>query len=171
VTAKRITWRGASFSVCRRYRWDLWRWWHPWGEPVGSRFAMFIGLNPSTADETEDDPTVRRCIRYAQAWGCDGMCMTNIFAWRDTDPQGMRAQAFPIGDLNDKTLRGIARGAQIVLCAWGVHGAHMNRGRNVERMLRQDGRKLHVLGLTKDGHPKHPLYLRADLTPVEWGET
>lgn len=139
-----------------------------WAPEDAAGFVMFIGLNPSTADETEDDPTVRRCIRYAQAWGYEGMCMTNIFGWRDTDPQGMRAQAFPIGDRNEETLRRIAGNADLILCAWGVHGAHMNQGRHVERTLRQDGRKLHVLGLTKDGHPKHPLYLRADLEPMEW---
>ena len=127
---------------------------------------MFIGLNPSTADETQDDPTVRRCIRYAQSWGYSALYMTNIFSFRATDPHVMKRFDDPVGPDNNVTLIRLAEHAGIVVAAWGVHGEHMRRGDTVRRFLLHD---LHVLKLTKGGHPCHPLYLKADLKPVPWG--
>lgn len=155
-----ITHSSAVFSPCRTYRYQLWR---KWG---GSNYAMFIGLNPSTADETLDDPTIRRCIRFAQDWGYGALCMTNIFAFRATDPKVMRAHPSPIGTDNDGHLLRLASEAGVVIAAWGVHGDHMSRGQAVRHMLWSDN--MCHLGLTKDGHPKHPLYLKADLKPVKW---
>lgn len=153
---------GAHFSPCRRWRYDLWRSWIG-----GDGYAMFIGLNPSTADETRDDPTVRRCIRFAQAWGYAGLCMTNIFAWRDTDPRGMKAAADPVGPENDRVLRARAADAGVVVAAWGMHGAFMGRGARVAAMLGP----LHCLRVTAGGFPAHPLYLPKTLRPVPWRPT
>ena len=84
---------------------------------------MFVGLNPSTADEVSDDPTVRRCISYAKAWGYAGLCMTNIFAFRATDPKDMKAVHDPVGMDNDMHLLRVSRHAGVVIAAWGAHGA------------------------------------------------
>lgn len=150
------------FSPCRTYRYTLWRGWGGMFEEPN--FVMFIGLNPSTADETNDDPTIRRCIGYAKAWGFDGYLMTNLFAYRSTDPRVMKAHPEPIGPDNDKWLVDCAAKAGIVVAAWGTHGAHLGRGEYVRRLIPG----LHYLRLTKDGFPAHPLYLPADLKPVKW---
>jgi hypothetical protein len=149
--------KGAIFSPCRRWRYALWRIWDR-----SQRYAMFVGLNPSTADETQDDPTVRRCIRYAKDWGYGGLVMTNAFAYRATDPREMIAEADPVGPENDRYLAELAKDAGIVVAAWGIHGAHMNREGAVRELIPY----AHHLGLTKAGNPKHPLYLRADTQPI-----
>lgn len=125
---------------------------------------MFDCLNPSTADEVQDDPTIRRCIGYAKRWGYAGYCMTNIFAYRATDPRVMLSASDPIGIENDHYLNECARGAGIVVAAWGAHGAHMNRGAAVAKLLPD----LHYLRLTKHGFPGHPLYLPSKLAPMPW---
>ncbi len=150
--------RTASFSADRRYRWTLRRRWGP------GAYAAFIGLNPSTADETQDDPTIRRCIGFARAWGFDALCMVNLFAYRATDPAEMKRAIDPVGDLNDATLIDVARDAGMVVAAWGAHGTHMGRDKSVRSLIP----KLHFLRLTKDGHPGHPLYLPASLEPLRW---
>lgn len=154
---------GAQFSPCRTWRYALWR---KWAQPVEPRYCVFIGLNPSTADEVDNDPTVRRCIGYARAWDFDGLYMMNIFAFRATDPQDMRAADDPVGPQNDAALRLVCHSpyTRMVVAAWGVHGAYRERGQAVLALL-QDCR-LRCLGVTKAGHPKHPLYLRKDLQPV-----
>ena len=150
--------RTATFSPCRTWRYSLWRRWAP------GDYAMFIGLNPSTADETQDDPTVRRCIRYAQSWGYGALYMTNIFAFRATDPRVMKRFDDPIGPKNDTALIRLSADAGIVIAAWGTHGEHLGRVDAVRRFLH----RMHVLKLTKGGHPCHPLYLKADLKPQHW---
>lgn len=150
----------AAFSPCRRWRYDLWRRWAP------GPFLMVIGLNPSTADETQDDPTIRRCINYAKAWGFGAYCMTNLFAWRDTDPAKMKAQAEPIGRDNDATIARHAAGAGLILAAWGVHGAHLDRGAAVLELLA--GHRVHCLGTTQDGNPRHPLYMPKACRPLPY---
>lgn len=149
--------RQTIFSPCRTYRYALWREWIG-----GDGYVMFVGLNPSTADETQDDPTIRRCIAFAKAWGYAGLCMTNLFAFRATDPKDMRAAAEPIGPANDEHLRTLADGAGVIVAAWGANGTHLGRDVAVRKMLPA----LHCLALTKGGHPGHPLYLRKTLTPV-----
>ncbi len=151
---------GAEFSPCRLYRYSLWR---HWGEPTDS-YAMFIGLNPSTADENLDDRTVRRCISYAQDWGYGGLVMTNLFAFRATKPADMKAAADPVGAENDAYLRRLSTDAAVVVAAWGEDGLHMARGDAVRRMLPN----LCALAFTKAGLPRHPLYLPKSLTPVPW---
>ncbi len=148
----------AVFSEFRTHRYALFRQWND-----GDR-VMFIGLNPSTADETLNDPTVRRCIGFAQAWGFGGLVMTNIFAYRATDPQVMKAQADPIGADNDAHLIRLASECRLVIAAWGTHGDHIGRGAQVRSMLPG----LHALRITKGGHPAHPLYLPAALQPIVW---
>mgnify|MGYP003381930750 CR=1 FL=1 len=149
----------ATFSPCRLYRYELWR---KWGE--GDRYVMFIGLNPSTADEKTDDPTVRRCMNYAQAWGYGALCMTNLFAYRATKPRDMMSVADPVGPENNHFLLQAAAQAGIIVAAWGTDGAHLGRDTKVREMLPQ----LTCLRLTKKGHPAHPLYLPKTLKPALW---
>ena len=129
---------------------------------------MFIGLNPSTADEINDDPTVRRCLGYARDWGYGGLIMTNIFAFRATNPRVMKASPDPIGPLNDSWLTVSARRAVVVVAAWGNHGAYQGRGRKVVELLGQMGVKLMCLGVMKVGEPCHPLYLPKNREPVAY---
>lgn len=140
------------------YRYALWR---EWG---GAGYAMFIGLNPSIADETLDDPTIRRCVAYAKSWGYGALCMVNLFAFRATDPKQMLSCADPVGPENDATMLELANGAGIRVAAWGVHGKHLRRDVAVKSIMPA----MHVLKLTKDGHPSHPLYLPKCLQPIEW---
>lgn len=149
-----------KFSSCRKWRYALKR---KWG--IGG-ICMFVGLNPSTADETYNDPTVNRCMRFAQGWGYGSMYMTNIFAFRATDPNDMKSVVYPIGPDNNKWLIKCAEKASIVIACWGVHGEHLGRQVRVRKLLKPY--KLHCLGLTKEGYPKHPLYLRKDLKPIRW---
>lgn len=150
----------AVFSPCREYRFELWRRWGADDDP----FAMFIGLNPSTADETKDDPTIRRCIRFAKDWGYGGLLMANAFAYRATDPKVMKAATEP-GEMKARNFLSIdhhARRAGVVVAAWGVHGTH--QGRDAELLAMIPGLK--ALGFTIHGHPRHPLYMPADSKPL-----
>lgn len=122
-------------------------------------------LNPSTADETANDPTVARCIKTSQKWGYGGCVVTNIFAIRATDPEDMKRAKDPIGADNNSAILGTAFNAGLILCAWGAHGRHMRRSAYVAGMLNGAGIKLHCLKLTAEGEPGHPLYLPGDLEP------
>ena len=153
----------AIYSDCERYRYSLTRVW----EPDGTR-VMFVMLNPSTATEVQNDPTVERCERRARALGFGAFRVTNIFAWRDTDPRAMRAAPDPVGAANDAAIVEGAGWADQVVAAWGTHGAHMERGAEVEALLRGTGTPLFHLGLSKDGHPKHPLYIAYSEPPRPW---
>lgn len=157
----------AVYSDCERYRYLLTRVW----DPAGPR-ALFVMLNPSTATEVQNDPTVERCERRARTLGFGAFRVTNIFAFRATDPREMRAQADPVGPENDRAILDSvdwAAGPRAqVVCAWGTHGAHLDRGAAVERLLRGTGRELFHLGLTKAGAPKHPLYIGYDRQPELW---
>lgn len=90
-------------------------------------YAMFIGLNPSTAGDVEDDPTIRRCIQFAKDWGYGALCMTNLFAFRATDPAVMKSYSEPIGSDTDAVLAELAKNAGVVVAAWGNHGKHLGR--------------------------------------------
>ncbi|MEX0318007.1 MAG: DUF1643 domain-containing protein [Ruegeria sp.] len=153
----------AIYSDCERYRYSLTRVWDAAG-----RRALFVMLNPSTATEVQNDPTVERCERRARALGFGAFQVTNIFAWRDTDPRKMRAAADPVGPDNDDAILAGVDWADQVIAAWGTHGAHLERGPAVERLLRGTGQPLYHLGLTKDGHPKHPLYIAYTQRPESW---
>jgi len=154
---------GERFSAYRLWRTLLWRSWNA-SQPV----ANFLMLNPSTADETVLDPTCARARGYAERWGYGALLVTNLFAWRATDPLAMRGEADPVGAGNDRAILRAAREAQLVVCAWGNHGAHLGRSAQVRGLLRAAGIALHVLRLNEDGEPAHPLYLPARLTPRRW---
>ena len=153
----------AVYSPCERYRYELTRVW----APERGR-ALFVMLNPSTATEMQNDPTVERCERRARALGFGAFRVCNIFAWRDTDPKAMRRAADPVGPRNDAAIVAGCDWAGTVVCAWGSHGAHLDRGRQVEQLMRGTGATLHHLGLTKAGHPKHPLYIAYAEQPRPW---
>ena len=154
----------AVYSDCERYRYTLTRVW----DETGKR-AHFVMLNPSTATEVQNDPTVERCERRARALGFGAFRVTNIFAWRDTDPRAMRAAAEPVGSANDAAIVDGTAWADQTVCAWGTHGEHLGRGPEVEALLRATGAPLYHLGLSKAGHPKHPLYIGYAVQPVLWG--
>lgn len=176
--------RVCEFSPCRKWRYTLWREWDlaqglPYGhfgdsgwEPLPlhtkSEFVQFVGLNPSTADETQDDPTVRRCIGYAKSWGYGAMCMTNLFAWRETDPFKMMQVASPVGPDNDKWIGEVAREAGLVIAAWGTKGRFRGLCDERQKEVLALIRNVHCLRITKDGFPEHPLYLPKALTPVPY---
>jgi hypothetical protein len=153
----------AEYSPCQTWRYSLTRVWHP----GGSR-ALFVMLNPSTATEVQNDPTVERCERRARALGHGAFRVCNIFAYRATDPKVMRAAPDPVGPLNDSAILAGADWADVVVCAWGTHGAHLDRGPAVEVLLRATATPLYHLGLSKHGFPKHPLYIGYDRQPEPW---
>ena len=155
----------AVYSDCESYRYSLTRVWAPAAPRV-----LFVMLNPSTATEVQNDPTIERCERRARHLGFGGFRATNIFAYRATDPRDMRQATDPVGHDNDAALRDGAAWADRIIAAWGVHGAHLGRGRAVARLLRGLDRPLYHLGLTKDGHPRHPLYLAYAQQPEPWEE-
>jgi len=153
----------AEYSDCEAYRYALTR---VWDGAAGK--VTFVMLNPSTATEVQNDPTVERCERRARALGFGAFRVVNIFAYRATDPRMMRAQADPVGPGNDAAILAAAAWADTVVCGWGSHGAHQDRGMAVEAVLRAAGRPLFQLGLTKTGQPKHPLYIGYDRQPEIW---
>lgn len=168
--------RTCVFSADRLFRYTLWREW-PAPEPnlyytadphlayypgKHHEFLMVVGLNPSTADETKDDPTIRRCIGFAKAWGFGALCMTNLFAYRATDPRKMMGYSNPIGAENDRWLTAIAREASLVIAAWGTKGEFLGRDSEVLKLLDN----LHCFRITTDGFPEHPLYMPADTMPI-----
>ena len=143
----------AVLSPCGRYRYCLSRTW-----PTGRGTVLFIMLNPSTADAETDDPTIRRCVAFARRWGFQQLIVGNLFAWRATSPRELRQVGDPIGPENDRHLVEMSVSADAIIVAWGAHGGYRNRSQHVLGLL---GSVEH-LGLTKQGHPRHPLYLRAD---------
>lgn len=164
---------GAKFSECDRYRYQLWRDWSSDPPPDGRddwelSTAVFIGLNPSTADAVKNDATVTRCIAHAKRWNCYRMFMMNLFAWRATDPKEMKAQGSPIGPENDFWLLETIRASQIVVACWGNHGSHMQRSGEVKVMLRNAGVSVKCFAVNGTGEPKHPLYVRSDQELMEY---
>ena len=153
----------AVYSDCETYRYSLTRVWDPAGRRV-----MFVMLNPSTATEVQNDPTIERCERRARALGFGSFRATNIFACRVTDPREMRRLEHPEGPDNLNVVLEGARWADMVVCAWGTHGVHRGQGARVAAALRATGQPLYHLGLSKAGHPKHPLYIPYSQQPIVW---
>lgn len=149
--------RSARFSPCRTWRYSLTREWDHQKPRL-----LFILLNPSTADEMQDDPTNRRGIGFAKRWGYGSVVFVNLFAFRTPHPKEMRAAADPIGPDNDRWIQFEIHGASTVVAAWGTNGVFMNRG----YLIRERLGPMQCLGRTKNGHPKHPLYL-ANATELE----
>lgn len=153
----------ATYSDCETYRYALTRVW----EATGAKVA-FVMLNPSTATEVQNDPTVERCERRARTLGFGAFRVCNIFAFRATDPKVMRKAEEPVGELNDQAILKACEWADQVICAWGTHGEHLGRGPEVERLIRAAGTPMAHLGLSKAGHPKHPLYIGYAKQPENW---
>jgi hypothetical protein len=131
---------------------------------AGWRTVLFIGLNPSTADATKDDPTIRRCVGYARLWGFDWLLMGNIYGYRSTDPKALRTQEDPVGPDNQEALKWMAQKAELVIAAWGANPLNCYANTLAGWILSMP--HCRVLGQNKNGSPKHPLYLRADAQPV-----
>ena len=154
---------GAVFSPCRTWRYLLWRQWDA-SRPA----ANFLMLNPSTADESKLDPTCARARDYAERWGYGALIVTNVFAFRNTDPSLMKEARDPVGPGNDAAIVRAAKEAALVVCAWGNHGAFMQRSVDVKRLLNKNRIELHTLRLNSNGEPAHPLYLPARLRATRW---
>ena len=152
----------AVLSPCGRYRYSLQRRWL-----TGEGTVLFIMLNPSTADAETDDPTIRRCIGFAQRWGFRELVVGNLFAYRATNPQELTQVDDPIGAENDYHLTEMSGSAVATIAAWGERGALRGRDTDVLRILTGS---IEHLGLTKQGHPRHPLYLRSDTARIAFGE-
>ncbi|WP_116085014.1 DUF1643 domain-containing protein [Tropicimonas sp. IMCC34011] len=153
----------ASYSPCELYRYHLER---RWAE--GRRLCAVL-LNPSTATETKNDPTIERCVRRARSLGYGAIRICNLFALRATRPQDLKAHGDPVGGAAaDSALRAGAAWADDVLCGWGAHGAHLGRGEEVAQLLATCGRPLLALGETKAGAPRHPLYVAYSVHPAPW---
>jgi hypothetical protein len=154
---------GARFSGDGTYRYLLWRTWKT--EQPALNFLM---LNPSTATETKDDPTVHRCRMWAWHWGYGGLVVTNIYAYRATDPRRLWKVADPVGPENDTNILLAAKAAEHVVCAWGVHGERNDRSKTVRTLLKDVS--LYAMRITGSGEPMHPLYLPGSATPQPYGE-
>ncbi|MES2590879.1 MAG: DUF1643 domain-containing protein [Bacteroidota bacterium] len=152
---------GATLSECRKYRYALWRIWDTDKDNI-----MFIGLNPSIADETKDDPTTRRCVQFAKDWGYGGVYLVNLFAYRTKSPSDLWVAPFPISEpkdpsVNDNWLKGTAEHCTKIVFSWGNDGDLNQRYIEVQKMFPES----FCFGLTMSGQPKHPLYISGD-TPL-----
>lgn len=156
--------RTAQISTCGTWRYRLTRYWGP------GPMLPFVMLNPSTADAEIDDPTIRRCMGYARRENAGGIIVANLFALRSTDPSALKSHAFAFGAGNYDALWCAAVDALAhdlpVVCAWGAGGTINDGDKTAVDILKRAGARLACLGKTKDGHPRHPLYLRAD-QPLE----
>jgi hypothetical protein len=163
--------RGATFSDCGRYRYSLWR---HWSDAPGR--VLFVMLNPSTADATQDDPTIRRCIGFARSWGAGGIRICNLYAWRATNPKDLPALGAvgedwgsAILNRNDLAIRAAAADASRIIAAWGANrGPVPFRASRVLDLLSRH--RVEALKLTKDGDPGHPLYVHGDTEPMPYRE-
>jgi len=151
--------KNATFSDCRKYRYALSRTWNDKKKTI-----LFIGLNPSTANEKIDDPTIRRCINYAQNWGYGSLLMVNLFAYRATLPSELKNVKNPIGNDNDLQIIELSKKADIAVAAWGNEGTLLNRDKEVKKILPN----LMCLKINKSGQPSHPLYQKKDLKLIKY---
>ena len=150
------------------YRFTLWR--HV--NLLSNRVVLIVMLNPSTADETQDDPTIRRCIDFARRWNCGRLAVGNLWPIRATNPNDAKAwikdaSPFAIDD-NYRRVFEMASLAGLVVAAWGNHGAHAGAGAVMLKHLQRAGHTVHHLGLTREGQPRHPLYVPKDTALVRF---
>ncbi|MBM0065923.1 DUF1643 domain-containing protein [Alkalicoccobacillus gibsonii] len=129
--------------------------------------VVFVMLNPSTADGTEDDPTIRRCVGFAKYWGYGGLEVVNLFALRSTKPEHVFVHPEPVGTENDAAILAAVHGTDLIVAAWGTMGNRMQRDRAVLELLKE--KEVYCLATTRDGHPRHPLYVRREQEPVLYG--
>jgi len=153
----------ATFSADRAYRYRLSRVWDPSLARVN-----FLMLNPSTADAFQLDPTVRRCIGFARAWGMGSVEVTNAYAYRAAHPKLLKLADNPIGDGDDDACVAAATVADLVIVAWGVHATRLDRQGQMLQLLASAAVVPHYLTLTRSGHPGHPLYLPGTTIPPIW---
>ena len=153
----------ATFDRFFSYRYRLSRVWD-----TERPRAVWVMLNPSTATEVEIDPSVRRILTFSRDWGCGSAEVVNLFALRATNPDDLYVHGDPVGSANDDALSAAAVSAEKLIAAWGVHGAFLNRNIEAAKILTKTAGRLEVLGLTKEGHPKHPLYVRKSTSPSAW---
>ncbi len=152
--------KDAVISACQKYRYLLRRVWDH-DRPR----ALFVMLNPSTADAEIDDPTIRSCIRLANAWGYGSFEVVNLFAWRATDPNELATPRDPVGKGNDAIICAALVRCDVAICAWGANKNAGDRGSLVRQIITSSKPVAYCLGTTKDGHPKHPLYIKTG-TPL-----
>ncbi len=148
----------AEFSDCLKFRY----WLERDLEVKSEKTLLVIGLNPSTADAENNDPTIRRCIRFATEWGYGRLWVANIFAFRSTDPKGLLGIKDPVGADNDKWIKKLNLKADLTLVAWGNNGMLNGRYKDVLKYVKDP----HCLGQTKLSHPRHPLYVKAIQKPL-----
>jgi hypothetical protein len=153
---------GAKFSPCKKYRYSLHRIW----DDTKPRMA-FCMLNPSTADEVENDPTIARCVERAKKLGFGGIIVVNAFAYRSTDPKELYNVEDPVGPENDYFIKWTALACDVTLCGWGKHGSLNARGKQVLDLIKENDCKAVALKLNKDGSPSHPLYIGYDVKPFD----
>ena len=159
----------ALISLCGRYRYWLSRPAAPClfpSHPTRST-ALFIMLNPSTADASKDDQTIIRCRGFAKTWECNGLIVANLYALRSTDPKKLLVADDPVGPDNDDWLEKLIIEHVDVVCAWGVNADQYRVG-NFCRMAAFQGARLWCLGTTKSGAPRHPLRIRSDQPLIRW---
>lgn len=155
--------KGAVIDKTGTYRYSLWREWDQ------DRLKLvFIMLNPSKADADIDDPTLRRCINFAKSWGCGGLLVVNLFAYRSAIPLELRHVSDPVGKANDRYLKRAIKSADKVVVAWGNNGKLMQRDRIVLELLSKHNIQPYCLGITQGGHPRHPLYVKCCTQPIDY---
>jgi len=150
--------KDATLSEDRRYRYRLARQWDKDKPKV-----LFIGLNPSTADEIEDDATIRRCIGFAKRWGFGAILVGNLFGIRSKSPATIYGAKDPVGPQNDEALLNMAQEASLIVAAWGNNGVYRNRSAEIRKLFPQ----MMCLGINKTGEPKHPLYVPSNQILVD----
>lgn len=148
--------KSALFSKDRIYRYSLCRIWDE-----SKPYVLFIGLNPSTADENKDDPTIRRCINYAKYWGYGGLKVANLFAYRATLPTDLKQAKNPIGADNDKHIKQLSANAEITIVAWSNDGSYLDRDKGILGLIKNPM----CININKSGQPSHPLYQKKSLIP------
>ena len=148
--------KGAILDNTKKYRYELWRKWD-----LDKPGITFIMLNPSTADHTEDDSTIKKCIKFSKRWGYGQISVVNLFAYRATKPEELKGVTDPVGRENNQHLQNVIDNSQVIVAAWGVEGKLHGRNIEVDGMLRSK-ENVYCLGTTKEGHPMHPLYLSDD---------
>lgn len=157
--------RGAEISPCGNYRYLLTR-----TMLFGTGACTFVMLNPSTADGRDDDPTIRRCLGFVERWGFQQLRVVNLFAWRATYPEHMFRQLDPVGPDGDGWILRACEDADRIVCAWGAHKNPLvsARAAHVRALIRDAGHERYHLGLSKEGHPRHPLFIRGDAEPQRY---
>jgi len=148
---------GAIFSDDKAYRYRLWRAWDTDRETVA-----FCMLNPSTADEMKNDPTIGRCVGFARDWGFGGLEVVNLFAFRATDPKELKKASDPVGPENAQYITRAALESKIFVCAWGNHGAFNSQASLILKKLKGYKIPAFCLGVNRNGSPRHPLYISRD---------